>query len=198
MSLLEKFGAEQGGQHPGPLTWPGSGLGLPILGRVAPNVRQDEFENIDHKATYHAREFRSWVAEDMALYNYVQERANNVGEAGVTWFAIRQYERIRDPGQRGWLLWLEWVQVYGVLPRELMAGGGQGVHRAEPDGGVPGGRGGRGVPGRRGLAAGRAGGGPAAPPRPGGVARALPLRRRRLLRPVLPEEVTRWPTWARY
>lgn len=121
MSLLEKFGAEQGGQHPGPLTWPGSGLGLPVLGRAAPNIRQDEFEDIDHKGVYHAQEFRSWVPEEMAEYRYVQERANNVGEGGVTWFAVKQYERVRDPGGRGWLIWLEWVQFYGVLPKDLLA-----------------------------------------------------------------------------
>jgi hypothetical protein len=124
MSLLDKFGAEQGDRHPGPLTWPGSGLGLPILGRAAPNIRQDEFEGIDHKCVYHAKEFRSWVPEDMEEYRYVQEHANNISEAGVTWFAIRQYERIRDPQDRGWLIWLEWVQVYGVLTKELMASGG--------------------------------------------------------------------------
>jgi hypothetical protein len=124
MSLLEKFGAEQGDQHPGPLTWPGSGMGLPILGRAAPNIRQTEFEDIDHKCVYDAAEFRSWVREDMDRYKYIQERANNVGDAGVTWFAIRQYERARDLQGRGWVIWLEWVQVYGVLPKELTAQGG--------------------------------------------------------------------------
>jgi hypothetical protein len=125
MSLLDKFGAEQGDRHPGPLTWPGSGLGMPILGRAAPNVTQAEFEAIDHKFVYHAKEFRSWVVEEMEEYRYVQEHANNVSAEGVTWFAIRQYERIRDPQDRGWLIWLEWVQTYGVLSRDLLAGGGQ-------------------------------------------------------------------------
>jgi hypothetical protein len=124
MSLLDKFGAEQGDQHPGPLTWPGSGLGLPILGRTAPNIRQDEFEEIDHKGVYQAREFHSWVPEEMAQYLYIQERAVNVSDGGVTWFTIRQYERVRDPENRGWIIWLEWVQYYGVLPRDLMASGG--------------------------------------------------------------------------
>jgi hypothetical protein len=125
MALLEKFGCEQGGQHPGPLTWPGSGLDLPILGRAAPNIRQHEFENIDHKCVYRAQDFRSWVPEEMQQYLWVQERANNVGEGGVTWFAIRQYERVRDPKGRGWVIWLEWVQVYGILPKDMMAGTGR-------------------------------------------------------------------------
>lgn len=124
MSLLEKFGAEQGDQHPGPLTWPGSGMDLPILGRAAPNIRQDEFEEIDHKGTYHAKEFRSWVPEELEEYRYVQERARNVGKGGVAWFVIREYERIRDPDHRGWVIWLEWQQFYGVLPKDMMAAGG--------------------------------------------------------------------------
>lgn len=124
MSLLEKFGAEQGDQHPGPLTWPGSGMGLPILGKAAPNIRQDEFEGIDHKSTYHAQEFRSWVREEMEQYRYVRERAGNITEAGVAWFMVREYERVRDAQGRGWLIWLEWEQFYGVLPKDMMASGG--------------------------------------------------------------------------
>jgi hypothetical protein len=119
MGLLEKFGGEQGAHHPGPLTWPGSGAGFPILGRVAPNLRQDEFEELDHRFTYHAAEFRSWVEEEKREYLYVQERIAN------GWFFPKQYERVRDAEGRGWVIWLEWVQTYGVLPPEMLESGGR-------------------------------------------------------------------------
>jgi hypothetical protein len=124
MSLLDKFGDERGEEHPGPLTFPGSGLGLPILGRVASNLRQEEFEEIDHKFVYKTREYRSWVEGDMDAYRRVQERASNITDGGVTWYAIRQYERIRDPGGRGWLIWLEWIQAYGIVPAHMRESGG--------------------------------------------------------------------------
>jgi hypothetical protein len=48
----------------------------------------------------------------MARYRYVRERISNV------WFKEKQYERIRDPQGRGWIIWLEWEQYYGVLPEK--------------------------------------------------------------------------------
>jgi hypothetical protein len=115
MGLLEKFGGEQGDRHPGPLTWPGSDLGFPVIGRASPNLRQAEFEDIDHKLVYRAQEFRTWVEAEMADYCAIQERASN------GWFRIRHCDRRQDPQARGLIIWLEWEQVYGILPPELAA-----------------------------------------------------------------------------
>jgi hypothetical protein len=112
MGLLEKFGGEQSNErHGSPLTWPGTDAGFPILGRVSGTMKQEEYEEIEHKFTYHARWFVMWEEADASEYMYVQERAVN------GWFKILDREKMYDPIKRGYRIWLEWIQVYGVAPR---------------------------------------------------------------------------------
>jgi hypothetical protein len=114
MGLVERFGNEQSRDHHGDhLTWPGTDAGFPILGRV-PNtlMKQAEFEELDHKFTFHSRWFEMWNAEDAKEYVYVQERAVN------GWFKVLDREKIYDPIKRSYRIYLEWIQVYGVAPRE--------------------------------------------------------------------------------
>jgi hypothetical protein len=113
MGLVEKFGAEQSREHHGDhLTWPGTDAGFPILGRVAGTMKQQEYEELEHKFTYHARWFTMWEASDAQEYVYIQERAVN------GWFKVLDREKIYDPIKRGYRIWLEWIQVYGVAPAE--------------------------------------------------------------------------------
>ena len=117
MGLVEKFGAEQStDRHGAPLTWPGTDAGFPILGRVSGAMKQEEYEELDHKFTYHARWFVMWEPADASEYTYVQERAVN------GWFKVLDREKIYDPVKRSYRIWLEWVQVYGVAPREQADG----------------------------------------------------------------------------
>jgi hypothetical protein len=113
MGLVEKFGKEQSHErHGDQLTWPGTDAGFPILGRVSGTMKQQEFEELDHKLTYHARWFLMWEQADANEYLYVQERAMN------GWFKVIDREKIYDPVRRDYRIWLEWVQVYGVAPTE--------------------------------------------------------------------------------
>jgi hypothetical protein len=113
MGLVEKFGAEQSRERHGDhLTWPGTDAGFPILGRVTGALKQQEYEELEHKFTYHARWFEMWNAADAREYLYVQERAVN------GWFKVLDREKIYDPIKRNHRIWLEWIQVYGVAPRE--------------------------------------------------------------------------------
>ena len=105
-------------RHGDRLTWPGTDAGFPILGRVSGPMKQQEYEELEHKFTYHARWFLMWEPADANEYLYVQERAVN------GWFKIIDREKIYDPIRRDYRIWLEWVQVYGVAP----AGPVDGVH----------------------------------------------------------------------
>ena len=117
MGLVEKFGAEQSNERHGDhLTWPGTDAGFPILGRIAGALKQQEYEELDHKFTYHARWFAMWEDADTKEYLYVQERAVN------GWFKIIDREKIYDPLKRNYRIWLEWIQVYGVVPAEPVDG----------------------------------------------------------------------------
>jgi hypothetical protein len=118
MGLVEKFGAEQSTErHGGPLTWPGTDAGFPIQGRIPSSMlKQAEYEELDHKFTYHARWFEMWTAADASEYVYVQERVVN------GWFKVLDREKVYDPIRRGYRIWLEWVQVYGVAPADMVDG----------------------------------------------------------------------------
>lgn len=120
MGLVEKFGMEQSrDRHGDHLTWPGTDAGFPILGRVTAAMKQEEYEELDHKFTYHARWFDLSAEADAREYIYVQERAVN------GWFKVLDREKIYDPIRRSYRIWLEWIQVYGIAPREP----GDAVHR---------------------------------------------------------------------
>jgi hypothetical protein len=117
MGLVEKFGAEQSIEHHGVrLTWPGTDAGFPILGRVSGTLKQEEYEELEHKFTYHARWFLMWETADSNEYLYVQERVVN------GWFKLIDREKMYDPIKRGYRIWLEWVQIYGVAPTESVDG----------------------------------------------------------------------------
>jgi hypothetical protein len=113
MGLVEKFGKEQSREHHGDhLTWPGTDAGFPILGRVPGMLKQQEYEELDHRFTYHARWFLMWEQDDAKEYIYVQDRVVN------GWFKVMDREKIYDPVKRNYRIYLEWIQVYGVAPAE--------------------------------------------------------------------------------
>ena len=112
MGLVEKFSNEQSkARHGDILTWPGTDAGFPILGRVPTGMmKQQEYEELDHKFTFHARWFTMWEQDDANEYHYVQERAAN------GWFKVLDREKIYAPIKRNYRIYLEWLQVYGVAP----------------------------------------------------------------------------------
>jgi hypothetical protein len=127
MGLVERFGAEQSNERHGDhLTWPGTDAGFPILGRVNNRMlKQQEFEELDHKFTYHARWFTMWEEADAKEYIYVQERAVN------GWFKVLDREKVYDPIKRSYRIYLEWIQVYGIVPETPQDGIGSLRARAE-------------------------------------------------------------------
>jgi hypothetical protein len=113
MGLLEKFGAEQSPERHGDhLTWPGTDAGFPILGKVTGAFKEREYEELEHKLTYHSRDFLLWDPDDHREYLYIMERAVN------GWFKVYDRERRWDDEHKGYRVWLEWAQVYGVAPRQ--------------------------------------------------------------------------------
>jgi hypothetical protein len=111
MGLLERFGAEQSRErHGDDLTWPGTAAGFPILGKVSSLLKETEYEELDHKFTYHARMFCMWLEDDAREYLYIQERAVN------GWFKVIDREKVWDGDHRGYQIWLEWIQIYGIAP----------------------------------------------------------------------------------
>ena len=105
-----KFFGEGGPLHGGNLQWPGTGAGFPVRGAVPADLKQEEFEEIGHVLDFKAAAFRLWVPAEHADYLTIMDRAAN------GWFSIKFCERHWQPEHESYLIWLEWVQVYGELP----------------------------------------------------------------------------------
>lgn len=107
---LMKYFSDRGGQdsdHRGPLHWPGTAAGVPLRGD-APLLRGDEYDDqIKHTADFHSKLFKLWDAQDKREFELVQDRICN------GWYVEKKrYDRWCEE-HTGYLVWLEWLQVYG-------------------------------------------------------------------------------------
>jgi len=107
---LRKFFHERGGtMHNGNLSWPGTAAGFPFRGTV-PDLRQTEFEQIEHVLDFHSRLFLLWDPVDKAVFDDVMDRISN------GWFLERKRVDRWSDTHCGLIVWLEWVQIYGEIP----------------------------------------------------------------------------------
>ncbi len=120
MGLTNKyFGKQDEERHGGILTWPGGPDGFPLLGDFHGHLKQDEFDALSLSATYKARVFKTWDAADMEEFVKVQDFIAN-GQ-----FFEKRRTDAYDPDEKGWRILLEWIQVYGLPPRN---GEGDAIH----------------------------------------------------------------------
>ena len=109
------YGEQDYGLHQGHLHWPGTPSGFPVRhnGPVPP-LKQHEVEQIEHVQDFHCKEFRTWVPEELEEYSKLMDRV-------LSGQFILKGPRLRQPGPdgQGWRIWVEWAQVYGVLPTNL-------------------------------------------------------------------------------
>lgn len=112
MGMTEKyFGQQDPELHGGPVTWPGTLDGFPILGRFNGDLKQEEYEDLTNVAQFRCETFRTWDPESMERLAKVMDHAAN-GQ----FFVQRRLEHY-DEQEKGWRIYLEWVQVYGLAPR---------------------------------------------------------------------------------
>lgn len=106
-----KFFQEQGGPaHGGNLFWPGTTEGFPFRGNVAPDLRQEEMQQIALALDFKSAMFCLWRAEDKAAFDDIMDRIVN------GWFMQHKREDTWDPEHNHYRVWLEWVQIYGETP----------------------------------------------------------------------------------
>jgi hypothetical protein len=116
-----KFFKERGGpadeDHGGALHWPGTADGFPFRGPVAPDLKQNEFEDLPLALDFHSGMFMMWDADQKAGFDNVMDRISN------GWYM--QHKRIDRWSDEhcGLLVWLEWVQIYGETPAGKHPGG---------------------------------------------------------------------------
>jgi len=110
MNARAKFRGDQDSRYDGQLTWPGSQEGYPILGRAPEMMRQDEYEQITHACSFKCQMYRTWIPDEVAEYRWVMDRVAN------QLFILRANDRQWDAAKKGYHIWLEWAEVYGLAP----------------------------------------------------------------------------------
>ena len=104
-----KFFGESGGEHGAPLHWPGTAAGFPVRGGQPTDLKQTEFENLDHTFDFKAQSFRLWLPDELQAYLEVMDRIAN------GWYAQRFCERHWSEEHAAPVIWLEWLQIYGEI-----------------------------------------------------------------------------------
>lgn len=113
----DKGGPESG--HRGQLMWPGTADGFPVLGngQTPPDLRQEEYDNLPLSLDFKSDKFEMWDADQKNRYDEIMDRIVN------GWYMQRE-RRVLDT-ERGPLIWLEWVQIYGEIPNAKNPGAGE-------------------------------------------------------------------------
>ena len=108
---MKKYFADRGGEnHGGELHWPGTPGGFPFRGPV-PDLKADELDNLPLVLDFHSQRFCVWNAQEHAEFNAVMDRITN----GL-YMQHKRFDRWSDE-HGGFIIWLEWVQIYGEQPQ---------------------------------------------------------------------------------
>ena len=111
---LSKFHGELGGpQHgDGKLNWPGTMDGFPVLGQkgTTANLKQDELENLELRYDFKSRMFLLWDEKAKIDFDDVNDKIVN------GWYRLLKRSDVYDEENQHYRVWLEWAQVYGMIP----------------------------------------------------------------------------------
>lgn len=113
MSTRKYFGETAGQQHGGhKLHWPGTPDGFPVLAApgVQPNIKQDELDNIDFRLDFKSKMFELWDVSQKTEFDDINDKIVN------GWYMLQRRENHWDEEKKHYRVWLEWCQVYGMIP----------------------------------------------------------------------------------
>lgn len=112
MSLRKYHGEIGGTQHNNArLNWPGTLDGFPVIGAGhRPDLKQDELENIDLQYDFKSRMFELWDPAQKAEFDDINDKMVN------GWYRLLKRTDNWDDEHKHFRVWLEWAQVYGMIP----------------------------------------------------------------------------------
>lgn len=106
---FDEVSGSQHGQHR--LQWPGTPDGFPVLtGSGTANLKQEELDNIDYRLDFKSKMFELWDAAQKAEFDDIQDKILN------NWYGLQHRTDHWDEEQKHYRVWLEWCQIYGVIP----------------------------------------------------------------------------------
>lgn len=110
---LRQYHAETGGAaHPGRLFWPGTSEGFPFIskGGGIPDLKQDELDNAELELIFKSRLFELWDDAQKAEFDDINGKIMN------GWYMLQRRSDHWDDEKKHFRVWLEWCQVYGLIP----------------------------------------------------------------------------------
>jgi len=111
---LRKYHGEHGGLQHGEsmLQWPGTIDGFPILSDPSTqfNLKQEEVENLDTQMAFKSRLFELWDPQQKAEFDDISDKIIN------GWYRLLKRSEHWDDEQKHFRIWMEWGQVYGMVP----------------------------------------------------------------------------------
>lgn len=113
MSIRKYYGEPGGSQHGGlHLNWPGTMDGFPVASRIghAPDLKQEEIENLDVRLDFRSKMFLLWEPEQKAEFDEINDKIVN------GWYMLYKRSDHWDEENKHYRVWLEWCQVYGMIP----------------------------------------------------------------------------------
>lgn len=111
---FNKYHGETGGpQHAGhKLHWPGTMDGFPVIGPSGgmPDLKAEEVENLDLRYDFKSKMFKLWVDAEKAEFDDINDKIVN------GWYRLMKRSDHWNEQNNHYTVWLEWCQVYGMLP----------------------------------------------------------------------------------
>jgi hypothetical protein len=113
VSTKKYFGDRGGPLHNNErLHWPGTSDGFPVVGGAAlpPDLKKEELDSLDLRLDFKSKMFELWDPIQKAEFDDVNDKIVN------GWFLLQRRNDNWAPEHNHFRVWLEWAQVYGMLP----------------------------------------------------------------------------------
>ncbi len=113
MSIRKYHGERGGAQHSDQqLHWPGTLDGFPVLSTpgMAPDLKQEELEKLDLRLDFKSKMFNLWDDAQKSEFDEINDKIVN------GWYMLQKRSDHWDEDNKHYRVWLEWCQVYGMIP----------------------------------------------------------------------------------
>ena len=112
MSIKKYYGEFGGAAHgDNRLFWPGTLDGYPVKTHgLPPDLKKEEVENLELQLDYKSKMFELWDEKQKAEFDEVNDKIVN------GWYLLQRRSDNWDDEKKHFRVWLEWAQVYGMIP----------------------------------------------------------------------------------
>jgi hypothetical protein len=109
---IKKYYGEHGTAHGNErLHWPGTLDGYPVRGNNIPtDIKKEELDGLDLELDFKSKMFELWDPAQKAEFDDINDKIIN------GWYLLQRRNDNWDDENKHFRVWLEWAQVYGMLP----------------------------------------------------------------------------------